>query len=129
VADAIVDIDLSGTPAPPDREYQKMFGADSKVVQMSDETLLTQVAKRPSLTAADHARGQSVIEAGQLIVKDRDRHRICVKDDGQYCYAVVKVTRDRSELYLQSFRRTRPNDTKTTMEEGEVIKDDLDLDT
>jgi len=112
-----------------DQEYQKMFGADSKVVQMSDETLLKQVAKRPSLTAADYARVQSVIEAGQLIVKDRDRHRVFIKQNGKLYYAVVKVTQDRSELYLQSFRRSNREDAQSVREQGEVIKDSLDLDT
>jgi hypothetical protein len=112
-----------------DQEYQKMFGADSKVVQMSDETLLKQVAKRPSLMAADYARVQSVIEAGQLIVKDRDRHRVFIKQNGKLYYAVVKVTQDRSELYLQSFRRSNREDAQSVREQGEVIKDSLDLDT
>jgi hypothetical protein len=112
-----------------DQEYQEMFDADSKVVQMSDETLLKQVAKRPSLMAADYARVQSVIEAGQLIVKDRDRHRVFIKQNGKLYYAVVKVTQDRSELYLQSFRRSNREDAQSVREQGEVIKDSLDLNT
>ena len=112
-----------------DEAYRETFGTDTQAAHLSDETLLKQVVKRPGLSVSAYANVQSVIEDGQLIVKDEALHRVFVKRNGQFYYAVVKVTEDRSELYLQSFRRTRPKDIRRTKEEGEITKDELDLST
>jgi SPP1 gp7 family putative phage head morphogenesis protein len=110
-----------------DEEYRDMFDTEAQTVRLSDETLLKQVAKRPGLTASDYAKVQAVLEAGQLIVKDKDLHRVFIREEGRLYRAVVKVTEDRSELYLVSYRRTNADDVERTRSRGQVILDDLDL--
>ena len=106
-----------------DRRYREMFGASTQVVQLSDDTMMKQLVKRPELTAQDYIRVQPVVERAQLIVKDRDLHRVFIREEGRLYRAVVKVTADQSEMYLQSFRRTNSDDIDSTRSSGEVVYD------
>ena len=108
-----------------DDELRSDFGTDSQVVRLSDDTLVKQIAKRPEMDATDYERVQSVIEAAQLIVKDKELHRTFIREEDKLYQAVVKATQDRSELYLVSYRRTNADDVQRVRERGTIIRDDL----
>jgi hypothetical protein len=52
---------------------------------------------------------------------------VFIRRNDQLYHAVVKATGDRARLYLQSFRRTSPDDVRRLRDSGEVLEDTLEL--
>jgi hypothetical protein len=108
---------------------QQMFRAASQTVRLSDDSLLKQIISRrgESIGRVTYALVQDVLERAQLVVKDQARHRVFIRRNDQLYHAVVKATGDRARLYLQSFRRTSPDDVRRLRDSGEVLEDTLEL--
>lgn len=89
-------------------EYQAQLGAQSQTVWLSDDTLAKQLANRQGqeVGLADYWRVQAVLEGPDLVLEERDFHLRFLLQANRWWVAVIKVTRDGRELWLQSFYPT-----------------------
>ena len=60
-----------------------------------------------------------------FISKDQGLHRVFIREGDRVYLAVVKVTRDRQKLYLQSFRAATAAEVASRRESDEVILDNF----
>lgn len=83
------------------------LGTTARAVLLSCDTALKQL--KHALAPADYARLERIVERGTML-RSRDRHlEFVLEDDGPW-HAVLKVTRDGREVYVQSLRRTNKYD-------------------
>lgn len=110
-----------------DEQYRNYFDTDAQVVQLSDDTLLKQAIKRRGggIGRTSYALVQDVIERAEFISKDQGLHRVFIREGDRIYQAVVKVTRDRQKLYLQSFRAATAAEVASRRESDEVILDNF----
>lgn len=72
-------------------------------------------------TADDLARLQTVFDHGEVRA-DRDRHVVVAYLDDVWWYAVVKVTPNRHEVYLQSYRRSNDDQIANVRQRAVLIR-------
>lgn len=72
-------------------------------------------------TAEDLARLQTVLDYGEVRT-DRERHVVVAYLGEVWWYAVVKVTSDRHEVYLQSFRRSNEDQIANVRKRAVLIR-------
>lgn len=98
---------------------QQQLGAKSRVVKLSGETLAKQLVKRgDSLPLEEYWKIQGVLETPDAVVADGENHMLFFKRDGRVYLAVVKTTRDKGEVYLQSFRRATERELQKALARG-----------
>ncbi|WP_024302233.1 phage minor head protein [Pseudogulbenkiania sp. MAI-1] len=99
------------------------LGSQSQTVWLSDETLVKQLAHRDSqpVALADYWRVQAVLERPQLVIEEKALHLKFVNRQGRWWVAVVKVTRDGRENYLQSFYTTSDKEVARLKKSGKII--------
>ena len=83
------------------------LGTTARAVLLSRDTALKQL--KHALVPADYARLERIVERGTML-RSRDRHLEFVLEDDRPWHAVLKVTRDGREVYVQSLRRTNKYD-------------------
>lgn len=91
--------------------------AENHVVALSSDTFAKQQgqtkrsAGHADLTVAEYRLLPAIGAAPEHVFQDRDKHIVLLKTvDGRLFRAVVKVTNNRREMYLQSFRRADPGE-------------------
>lgn len=99
------------------------LGTTSQTVWLSDDTLAKQFANRQGqdVTLDDYWRVQQVLEQPSLILAERDYHLKFVKQQDKWWAAVVKVTRDGKENWLQSFFPTNEKEVRRLKRNGKVL--------
>lgn len=99
------------------------LGSHRQTVWLSDDTLAKQFAHRQGqdVALADYWRVQQVLEQPVLILAERDQHMKFVQLQGRWWVAVVKVTRDGSENWLQTFHPINERELQRLKRGGKVI--------
>lgn len=98
------------------------IAARGKIVRFSDDTARKQAGRHPDLTPEDYGRVQRMLDTGPT-VRRGDRTIIAViEEDGRWFEAVVKATRDRTELYLTSYHRIYPARARRAGQRGDPIE-------
>lgn len=89
-------------------EQQAQLGAVTQTVWLSDDTLAKQLVARSGqqLELNDYYRVQAVLEGPELVLQEKELHLRLLKREGKWWAAVVKVTRNGAEVFLQSFYQT-----------------------
>ncbi|NUB14781.1 hypothetical protein GAY28_20315 [Azospirillum brasilense] len=100
-------------------DIQAHFGAKTTRVFLSSDTRDTH--KKHKWTAEDIARLQTVLDRGEVRA-DKEFHIIAAHHDGEWWYAAVKVTRDRKEVYLQSFHVMRKKQVIDFPSKGTLVR-------
>jgi len=106
-------------------QYKKLLNVETKAVVISDESLQKNKLNHSDLTNEDYKNIPSIISGAQLIIKKGTENLLFVKRNGKYFAAVVKITQDRSRLFLTSFRRTNLKDINLLKRSGKIIYDKL----
>ncbi|MCG9033365.1 hypothetical protein, partial [Laribacter hongkongensis] len=99
------------------------LGSSSQTVWLSDDTLAKQFAHRQGQGVAleDYWRVQTVLEQPELVLAERDRHLKFVQRQGKWWVAVVKVTQDGRENWLQTFYPVRTEEVERLKRTRKVI--------
>ncbi|MCG9093453.1 hypothetical protein LH437_15005, partial [Laribacter hongkongensis] len=99
------------------------LGSSSQTVWLSDDTLAKQFAHRQGQGVAleDYWRVQTVLEQPELVLAERDRHLKFVRRNNRWWVAIVKVTQDGRENWLQSFHPTNERELARLRKSGNVI--------
>ncbi|WP_054285939.1 phage minor head protein [Gulbenkiania mobilis] len=105
------------------QDDMERLGTTSQTVWLSDDTLAKQFANRQGQNVAleDYWRVQRVLESPSLVLAERDFHLKFVKQQGKWWAAVVKVTRDGKENWLQSFFPTNEKEVRRLKRNGRVV--------
>ncbi len=85
-------------------DIRAQLGALSDAVMMSRYTADKQ-RKHPEITAESYSWLQELLDNGERLY-DKEHHVTTILHRGQLYMAVVKVTKDKGGVFLQSFRRT-----------------------
>ncbi|UIJ46938.1 minor capsid protein [Sphingomonas cannabina] len=111
-----------------DDRIRGLIEAEAHVVILSSDTYAKQLgatdrsAGHPELTVADYRRLPEIGAAPDLVFRSGDTRLILLKvADDRYLLANVKVTADRRELYLQSFRWARERDVQRLRNRDEEV--------
>lgn len=97
-------------------DIQSRLGTSAVAVYLSRYTVEKQ-RKHPEITAQHYGRLQELLDGGERIY-DKDNHVAVVHIGDEPYVAVLKATRDRREVYLQSFRRTDQKNIKALRKKG-----------
>lgn len=106
-------------------ELVQAVGAKTAVVQLSEDTLVKQAVKRTGqdFGLEDYWRVQEVLEKADVVVQEGDLHLSFFQAQGVWYQAVVKVTQDKSELFLQTFHRANLKDVERSLRRGNLLVD------
>ena len=81
------------------------LGAESRIVRLSSETAAKQAVRHPDIDPGDYANIQHILDGGELF-RDGDRWVTGFAEvEGRLWRAVVKATRNGSEIYAVSLHR------------------------
>ncbi|MFT9215756.1 MAG: hypothetical protein ABF513_05805, partial [Acetobacter malorum] len=115
------------------QELADALGAKTRKVLLSGATIRKQDQpdKHPELTADDYARIPDLLKNPLIVARSRDLHLMLIGIAGRLYRAIVKVTADREEMFLQSFHRTTPDKARRDLRglalvQGEPEKLDSD---
>ncbi len=99
------------------------LGTQSQTVWLSDDTLIKQLAHRQGQAVAleDYWRVQQVLEQPELIIGGRDYHLQFVREKDRWWSAVVKVTRDGKENWLQTFYPMNDREVARLRRSGKIL--------
>lgn len=103
-----------------------LLGTRAQVVRLSDWTLAKQAVSRDGqgFGVKDYWRVQTVIEQAQVLVRTNVNGTLAFVQIGEeWWQAIIKPTKDRSELYLVSFRRTNNAALSAALRDGEMLRD------
>lgn len=109
-------------------EYRRLLQSETQVVYLSTSTLKKNKMKHDDLAIADYENLPSIIQEAQLIIQDGELTFVYIKRNGKFYHASIKVTGERHELYLTSFRTTNIASMNRKMKKGEVLKNELEPD-
>lgn len=100
-----------------------ILGGQSPRLRLSDETARKQTAKHPDVKSDDYTRVQDVVDQG-LVVRQGERTLVFVAKTKarQWWRLVVKRTADGRETYLVAFHRIKPNQIRSTIRRGEIVR-------
>ncbi|MFW2439115.1 MAG: phage minor head protein [Arenicellales bacterium] len=99
------------------------LGANTRKVVLSEESLIKQKERHPDLEFEEYLNLPDVFEVG-LIVKDEEQVAVFFHEKSYLYKAVVKSTKDGSELYLTSFHRATAKNLRGVRKRGEVIREE-----
>ncbi|GBQ15227.1 hypothetical protein CFR78_04265 [Komagataeibacter rhaeticus] len=85
---------------------QNALGGGSRTVHMSGQTMEKQLERHPDLTDDDYRMVPQVLANPAVVAASRARHVMLLSHAGRLYRAIVKVTGDGKENWLQSFHRT-----------------------
>lgn len=106
---------------------RELLGATTRVVRVSDETMLKQLIHRDGqdIGLADYAMLQETIEQAQLIVRDSESTLVFIRRGGRLYHAAIKKTRSGKALFLTSFRLASDKTAAQAAKRGEVLRNVL----
>lgn len=100
-------------------DIQAHFAAKTTRVFLSSDTRDSH--KKHGWTAEDLARLQTVLDRGEVRT-DKEFHVVAAHQDGEWWYAVVKVTKDGKEVYLKSFHVMRKKQVIDFPKKGTLVR-------
>ncbi len=105
------------------QEDMARLGTSNQTVWLSDDTLAKQLANRQGqgIGLEDYELVQEVLERPSLVLKERDYHLRFIRKKDKWWVAVVKVTRDGNELWLQSFYPTNAKEVERIRQRASVM--------
>lgn len=83
-------------------DLAKLLGAKTRVVQFSSDTAFKQKATHPELISDDYAELDKLIHEGLVVTQGNNHLGFIGRDYDLPKIAVIKVTRNNSEIYLQT---------------------------
>ena len=86
---------------------RREMGARSRTVRLSGETAQKQAERHPDLSAEDYARVQRILDRGELFREGERKVMDYLVEDGRPWRAVVKVTEDGSQVFLETLHKAR----------------------
>ena len=106
-------------------DSQDWFGVDSTVrtVNFSTDTAVKQIFKRGAdFNAGQYRLLQEIMDKAELVTQDRDLHAIYFHRGDKIYEAVLKVTEDKTAVYLQTFFETNVRNFQKAKEKGRVLR-------
>jgi len=106
-------------------DVRDALGTTAQVAQLSKYTAVKQIEHRrgQNFTPADYARAQRLIDGGAMIESRANHLEFMGGADGEIWTAVLKVTSDKSEIYLQSLRRSNQRGMTKARKKGKVLRE------
>lgn len=104
-----------------DSNLKSILKADQNAVLLSEQTLVKQLKNHPDLTLAEYRLLPDIINRGEVI-QESGQNLIFYHAGGKLYKAVVKATRDGSELYLTTFFRTQEPLRSRDKKRGPVLR-------
>ena len=92
------------------------LNAKSRIVLLSQATLLSHAGAHPEVTLERYQWLQSLVDDGDII-PDRERHLIVYAHDGEWWVAVLKGTLN-GEIFLQTYHRSNPDHIRRIKKRG-----------
>jgi len=106
------------------KELAEKLGSKSKVTLFSDATAAKQKDNHPELVPDDYLRLIDLLENGRVVTQGKNHIGFVGRDLDLPWIAVIKVTRDLSELYLQTLFRPGTNRyVNRFLKRGEVLRE------
>lgn len=100
------------------------LNTDAKVVNFSTDTALKQIYKRgESLPTDQYKFLQKILDTAEIVVDQDNSHLVYFKKGDQYYTAIIKVTQNSQEVYLQSLHATSAKKLGFKIKKGRVIRD------
>ncbi len=108
-----------------DEDLTQALGTDTRVVQLSGETLAKQRTKHPEVPDALYKRLDELIRDADLALLEASETRLNLFAtlDQKTVYLVVKLTEARNELFLVSLRYAGAKDVERKLRQTRVIRD------
>lgn len=106
-----------------DEPIQQALKSKTHIAFLSDETLLKNKAKHPELKIEDYIKIGDVLGGYDILIQDSDNSVVAIKevDDKKYWLA-IKVTRDKDEIFTQSYRLSKETDVNRLIKKGKRLK-------
>ncbi|KAB8123994.1 hypothetical protein D3W54_07025 [Komagataeibacter medellinensis] len=109
----------------PDHVRQAL-GAKTSRVLLSGATVEKQILHHPELTVNDYRQVPHVLSHPTVSAHSRQRHVMLLSHAGHLYRAVVKVTGDGEENFLQSFHRTTAEKARSALSKMQIFSGSLD---
>ncbi|WP_308719199.1 phage minor head protein [Komagataeibacter xylinus] len=106
-------------------EISRELGTTTSSVLLSGATMEKQIRNHPDLTEADYRAVPEVLAHPVVIARSRTRHLMMFSWAGRLYRAVIKVTGDGKEIWLQSFHRTEPGKARAAASKLTFVKGSL----
>ena len=102
-------------------DIRESLGTSASVLSFSQDTAAKQYREHPDITPDDYRRVQDMLDRGE-VRRDRALHLGILQDQGRWFYAVIKATKTGNAVWLQSLRRSNPDDVEAIRARSEVIR-------
>lgn len=102
-------------------DLAEAMGVQTRLLRFSQDTARKQAERHPDLEAEDYASLQRGLEQAE-VWRDGERLVLFVEGGERAFRAVVKPTRDRSELYLTTLHRARPRQRRNAEKRFERLR-------
>jgi hypothetical protein len=96
----------------------EILSAASKMVLLSQATILSHSGVHPEVTPERYTFLQTLIDRGE-VVRDRARHVIVYGQDNDWWVAILKGT-IKGEIFLQSYHRSNPDHVRRIKKRGSM---------
>jgi SPP1 gp7 family putative phage head morphogenesis protein len=105
-------------------KYKKILGVKSSEVPITKKVLQKQKKNHPEIKDYEYLAINSMINKSELVIKKGSDILVHIKDilEVQY-FCVIQANTKREKAFIASFRRTRSEDIKREMKNGEVVWD------
>ena len=105
-------------------KFAAQIGASTTTVLLSDDTLLKQIINRQGqdIGVDEYALVQPTLEMPTIVTDDRPYHYTFFRRNNKVYVAVIKVTRDGKEIYLQSFRYGDEKKLQKIIDDGKFME-------
>ncbi|CUV65218.1 hypothetical protein, putative prophage F protein [Sulfurovum sp. enrichment culture clone C5] len=107
-------------------QVKKILKTKSDTALLSVETLKKNKDHHPEIEWYEYLLLNSIVERSIIGVKDGDSTLVVVKsfcDDSAFYYAVLKVTENKKEIYITSFRKTKKENIERKIKNGDILWD------
>jgi hypothetical protein len=103
------------------KAVQDLLGAKTDVAFLSDYTAAKQVANHPDLTSVDYRLAPLVLAEPTVVLPAGDRHLILLRAGDRIIRAIVKVTPDGEEVFMQSFHFVRRKEVRRLLRQRRAL--------
>lgn len=101
---------------------QAILGSQSRIVRFSEYSAQKQASHHPELETPDYRGIRPVLSDPDAIIRDGNELLYFGRDRNQRLWvAVLKVTQDKSEVYLVSARRASADNIRSKLRKGELV--------
>lgn len=103
------------------QDVKELLGSKTDEILLSSQTAEKQAREHPEIKPEDYLRLQSMLETGEVL-RDRDLHISIIENQGNWYYAVIKVTKSGETNYLKSLRITNIDDIERIRKRSELLR-------